>query len=489
MKLHDLIAQPEIISVEGDVAAEIRSLAYDSRKVQPGGAFFALRGLAADGLEFAGDAYAKGAVVCIADRPLPRQLPDGRTFVRVADPRASMAVAADLFHGRPSRRLDVVGITGTNGKTTTTFMLDAVFREAGRTSGMFGTIEYRAGDRAFVASRTTPESTDLQAMLADCVAAGCSHAAMEVSSHALEMKRVHAMRFAAAVFTNLTQDHLDFHRDMQQYLRAKLKLFESLESVAAAVINRDVPEHVDVARATQARVVSFGMSAGADVTIDELRLSADGFRGTLKSPWGTAALSSPLAGRFNVSNALGALTAACTIGIPLDAAVRGIAKMAAVPGRVERIDLGAFSAVIDYAHSPDALENLLSSLKPLARGRLIAVFGCGGDRDRGKRPKMAAAVARHADWAVLTSDNPRTEDPVAIMDQAEAGFSGFTSYDTILDRREAIARALDSAAAGDIVVIAGKGHEDYQILGTRVIHFSDREVVEEWKNSVGQGRA
>lgn len=488
MKLCDLLADSLPQVIYGDPEVDIRSLAYDSRRVEGGGrqgeqrtgtAFFALKGLVDDGIRFMPNAVDRGAVACIADRDAVGR-PAGVTVVRVPDARRAMAAAADRFHGSPSRKLSVVGVTGTNGKTTTTFMVESILTASGSKSGLLGTIRYRVGDSTSVASRTTPESIDLQAMLHDCLDAGCTHVAMEVSSHALEMQRVQAVRFAAAVFTNLTQDHLDFHGDMTSYLRAKLKLFESLDSDSVAVINRDSTEFATVAASTRARVLSYGLEPGADVTVERCDFTMRGFRGLVRSPWGSFELSSPMTGRFNVHNALAAVTAACGLGVPPEAAVRGIAALSSVPGRFETIACGNFTTVVDYAHTPDALENILSSVRAVARGRIIAVFGCGGDRDRRKRPLMAAAVARHADRAILTSDNPRSEPPEAIMDEAEQGFGAWRAYRRIVDRKEAILAALADAQEGDVVVIAGKGHEDYQIFKDRTIHFSDREVVEGW---------
>ncbi|MEW6363752.1 MAG: UDP-N-acetylmuramoyl-L-alanyl-D-glutamate--2,6-diaminopimelate ligase [Acidobacteriota bacterium] len=492
MRLGDLLHNSLPVVIYGTPDVDIASLAYDSRRVagrtdSGGTLFFALKGIVDDGLRYVRDAVEKGAVAVTTDRDADDR-PPGTTFVKVADARRAMAEVADIFHRSPSRELSIAAVTGTNGKTTTTYMLDSIFTAAGLRSGVVGTIQYRLGNMQRPAARTTPESVDLQAMLRESLDAGITHIAMEVSSHSLEMKRVHSVRFSTAVFTNLTQDHLDFHQDMDAYLRAKLKLFETLDAGAHAVVNRDSPQYSAVAASTRSNVISYGMEHGADVTIEYTRLNMDGFKGKARTPWGKIELASPMVGRFNVYNALAALTAACSAGVPLDAAAEGIRRMSHVPGRVERIELGAFSAVIDYAHSPDALENLLSSLRPLTPGRLIAIFGCGGDRDRRKRPLMAAAVARHADLAVLTSDNPRSEPPEAIMDEAERGFGSFDAYRRVTDRRSAIHSALDEARAGDIVVIAGKGHEDYQILNDRTIHFSDREVVLEWRAARGGGQ-
>lgn len=482
MKLREILADTRSVRVEGDDGLEIASLAYDSRRVAAGSLFFALKGLKEDGARFIPDAIARGAVACVAETR-PDTLPAGATFVIVDDARRAMGEIANRFYGAPSTALSVIGVTGTNGKTTTCFMLESIFASAGRRCGLFGTVLNRIAGSVRAAVRTTPESIDLHEMLRECTEAGCTHVAMEVSSHALDLHRVRGVSFATAVFTNLTQDHLDFHRDMSSYRSAKLRLFEELAAGAPAVINRDSPDYDAFAGATRGRVLSYGLRAGADVTIEDCRFTIRGFSGTLRSPWGSHPISSPMAGHFNAYNALAALAAACAVGIRVEDALAGISALKAVPGRFETIDLGQFSAIIDYAHTPDALDNILAAVRSVAASRLICVFGCGGDRDRAKRPLMAAAVARHADRAVLTSDNPRSESPEQIIADAEKGFGGFTAYRKVTDRKAAIESALAEAGPGDLVVIAGKGHEDYQIFADRTIHFSDREVVLAWKAS------
>jgi UDP-N-acetylmuramoyl-L-alanyl-D-glutamate--2,6-diaminopimelate ligase len=376
-----------------------------------------------------------------------------------------------------------VGITGTNGKTTTAYMIDSAIREAGEAAGLLGTVEYRIGDRVAEAVRTTPEASDLQSLLRDMADGGCKKAVLEVSSHSLALKRVHGLEFAVAVFTNLTRDHLDFHGDMDAYFAAKRVLFDSLlREGGRAVINVDDDRGAELARTLGHDVWTCSLAAGADFTAEDVRLSLEGTRFRARTPSGVFEVQTSLLGRFSVQNALCAFGAAHALGLPPDAVQRGIASLKGVPGRMERVDAGqGFTVLVDYAHTDDALKSLLEAVRELEPRRLITVFGCGGDRDRSKRPLMGAVAARLSDVVILTSDNPRSEPPEAIIEDVRRGIPAARADETqvIVDRREAIARALELGREGVVVVIAGKGHETYQVLRDRKVPFDDRQVVRE----------
>lgn len=457
-----------------DVA--ISGVAYRSDKVRAGEAFVCVPGFTVDGHAFAADAVKRGAVALVVERPLGDV--DVPQFL-VGSAREALAIGSARFEDEPSRSLSVVGITGTNGKTTTVYLLDAILRAAGHTTGVIGTVETRVGGERIEASRTTPEPSDLQHLLSRMRDAGVTAAAMEVSSHAIDLHRVDAVHFAAVAFTNLTQDHLDYHHTLEEYASVKRRLFAEFES-CARVINIDDPFGALMASELP-DVLTVGRHSAAMVRAQGEALSAIGASFTLVTPQGSMPVEFPLAGAYNVSNALVAAGCALALGIPLEVVVAGLSAAPQVPGRLERVECGQpFSVIVDYAHTPDSLEKALLALKDVTAGRVIAVFGCGGDRDPDKRPLMGAAVARYADAAVITSDNPRSEDPVGIILQIEDGVRGSgLAYEIEVDRRRAIARALRLAEPGDAVLIAGKGHEDYQIFADRTIHFDDREVARE----------
>jgi UDP-N-acetylmuramoyl-L-alanyl-D-glutamate--2,6-diaminopimelate ligase len=470
----------------------IGGLVYDSRAVAPGDAFFALRGADTDGHAYLAAAIELGAAALIAEE-LPEGLALGAACgVVVPDSRRALAPIADLFFGHPSRELALVGVTGTNGKTSTTYLAESILAAAGRTVGLIGTVEIRYRDVRERTRNTTPESLDLQSTLRSMRTQGVDTAVMEVSSHGLHLGRVECCRFAVAAFTNLTQDHLDYHGDMDAYREAKLLLMKShLAEGGAAVVNVDDPSGPAFAAAAHqrgGRAIRVTRDARGDA---ELRLLAaevgeNGTRARIALPDAEVALDLPLLGDFNLENLLVAVGIGYALGATPAQIAAGVASCRQVPGRIERVGGGdGPSVIVDYAHTPDAVEKLLATLRPLCRGRLIALFGCGGDRDRTKRPRMAAAVARYADRVVLTSDNPRTEDPEKILDDVERGLAGLArvtpetldtdkSYARIADRRAAIAAALAIARSGDTVVLAGKGHEDYQIIGREKLPFSDR---------------
>ena len=463
----------------GDVT--VSSIEYRSDRVIEGSAFFCIAGFAHDGHEFAADAAARGASTLVVERFLDEvSLPQ----FRVADTRVALALASAAFYGFPSRDLDVIGITGTNGKTTTTYLLDAILRAAGRTTGVIGTVETRIAGQRTSASRTTPESSDLQALLADMREARVSALSMEVSSHAIDLHRVDGVQFAVAAFTNLTQDHLDYHHTLEEYFSVKRRLFTDF-AVGARVINIDDPLGADMA-AELPNVIAVGRSPRAALRAVDESMSATGTEFTLLLRGGRAGNTDvrvvlPLAGAYNVSNALIAAGCALALGISLEQIADGLRHAPQVPGRLEQVpNRCGFSVVVDYAHTPDSLEKATRAVRAVTDGRVIVVFGCGGDRDPEKRPLMAAAAAAAADYSIVTSDNPRSEDPVGIILQVEDGLRETgAAYEVEVDRRKAIASAIALAQPGDCVLIAGKGHENYQIFADRTIHFDDREVAHE----------
>lgn len=454
----------------------VTGVAFRSDAVRPGDAFFCIPGHSHDGHEFAADAVARGAGALVVQRRIEGIA--APQFV-VSDTRAALAQASARFFGNPSEHMKVVGITGTNGKTTTTYLLDSIMRRAGIRTGLIGTVETRIAEETLPAARTTPESADLQALLARMLEAGVGAVSMEVSSHAIDLGRVDGVRFAVAAFTNLTQDHLDYHQTIEEYFSVKRRLFTDFD-VAERVVNIDDEMGAGLS-AELDHVLTVGVSDDADVRACGLDLDAESSRFSLVTPWGDAAVVLPLAGEYNVSNALVAAGCALSIGVSLEDVAVGLASAPQVPGRLERIERGQpFAVYVDYAHTPDSLEKAMQAVRAVTPGRLIVVFGCGGDRDPAKRPLMGEAAAVFADHAVITSDNPRSEDPVGIILQIEDGARDRGgSYEVEVDRRAAIARALCQAAEGDAVLIAGKGHEDYQIFADRTVHFDDREVAAE----------
>jgi UDP-N-acetylmuramoyl-L-alanyl-D-glutamate--2,6-diaminopimelate ligase len=497
MRLAELLSAVPGALVVGPAEAEIAGVEHDSRKVTPGSLFVCIRGFRQDGHAFIADAAGRGAAaVVVQEDPRDLRIPRGVTVVRVEDSRAALAHLAARLFDHPSRRLRLVGITGTNGKTTTAYLVEAILRAAGHRVGLLGTIEYRCGAVVFPGERTTPESSDLQRLLGRMRDLGAWGAAMEVSSHSLMLDRVAGCEFDVAVFTNLTQDHLDFHGTMERYAEAKARLFQMLgqarvkPGIPAAVLNMDDPWAPFMGRATTARLLSFGLRPGADLFPRTAAFDLAGIRASLASPWGPLEIASPLVGRHNLSNILGATGACLQLGLPCKVVEAGVANLAAVPGRFEKVEAGQpFGVVVDYAHTPDALERVLAVAREFARGRVLVVFGCGGDRDRGKRPRMGEAAARLADRVVATSDNPRSEEPIEILKEIEIGIkkvsTGGVTHVTIPDRREAIGAALAEARGGDVVVIAGKGHEAYQVLRDRTIPFDDRVVARETLAALG----
>ncbi|MDQ3983423.1 MAG: UDP-N-acetylmuramoyl-L-alanyl-D-glutamate--2,6-diaminopimelate ligase [Actinomycetota bacterium] len=474
-----------LVRVDGD--ADVSGLAYDSSKVAPGDLFFCIPGRRADGHAFARAAASAGAIALCAERPVDAALP----VVEVRDARRAMGRIAAEFYDRPAEKLLLLGVTGTNGKTTTAFLIDAILGADGRTTGLVGTIETRIAGTTRPGVRTTPESLDLQALLAEMVDAGVDSVAMEVTSHALALHRVESLRFAAAAFTNLTQDHLDFHESMEDYFEAKRKLFVA-DRLERGAVNADEVYGRKLLDATDVPCVSFGIAPEADVRAVDVELGVTGNTFVVSTPKGDVRVESSLVGSFNVSNCLAAAATCLQAGIGLDAIERGLSSGVTVPGRFESIDAGqGFSVVVDYAHTPDSLDNVMRAARGLAErsgGRVIAAFGCGGDRDSGKRPLMGAVAARLADTVVVTSDNPRSEDPAAIIDEILEGVTAERAEGpegVFVDRREAIEFAVRAARPGDVVVIAGKGHETGQEFGDRTIPFDDRIVARQMLRETG----
>ena len=495
MKLAQLLSCLSGARVTGDSDLEIAGLHYDSRQVSPGGVFFALRGVKSDGCAFVEAAVQGGAVAIVTELPCAV---GGATLVQVPNARLAMSLMAASFYGQPTAGLPVVGITGTNGKTTTSYLIEGILECAGIPSAVLGTINYRFGETALPAPNTTPESVDLQRTLRELVDLGARGVVMEVSSHSLEQRRVDGCLFDVAVFSNLTRDHLDYHLDMESYFGSKLRLFTELLAPSAdkplrrAVVNLDDPYGARIAQAACAPVLSYALQGEADLTVAQVDFSVHGIRCRLNTPRGELELASELLGRFNRYNILSAVGAGLALGLSAQAIKRGIEGHKKVPGRLERVENEqGITVLVDYAHTGDALENVLSTVSELKTGRIITLFGCGGDRDRGKRPVMGEIAARYSDLAIITSDNPRTENPQAILDEVRSGVlplnlreyrpeelaQGFEAkgFVSIESRRQAILTAMLVARPGDIVLLAGKGHEDYQILGTEKFHFDDRE--------------
>ena len=504
MRIREFVLLDQVARSEGDLEQEVSGLAYDSKKVRPGEVFFAVPGEKADGHDFIAEALRRGAAAIVCSRR--GDWPRGAASVQVKDVRRALGLWAAHFYRRPSESLKLVGVTGTNGKTTLTYLVESILQAAALTPGVIGTISYRYPGHETPSHHTTPESLDLQEMLARMSRAGVKAVAMEVSSHALAQGRVRGLAFDVGVFTNLSRDHLDYHRDMEEYFLAKSRLFtdylkDSPKRRKAAVIYGPDPcgrRLIEMARAAGVDVWSYGEGSQWDVRPDQVDNDVSGLRGTIAAKDQMIRFESSLIGGANLQNILGAVGVARALGIDADAIAQGIGGLKSVPGRLEKVanDRGV-TVLVDYAHSPDALEKMLGAVRPLTGRKLVTVFGCGGDRDRGKRPLMGEIAARLSDLVVLTSDNPRTEEPADIINDVEAGVrkTGLKSivftaacmhtdapergYLVEADRRRAIDAAIGMAAAGDLILIAGKGHEDYQILGVEKIHFDDREVARE----------
>ena len=471
----------------------IHAVQYDSRKVERGDVFVAIRGTAVDGHRFIESAVRNGATVVVVedDTAMPDAffMHSGVIKVVVPDARLSLAAMAANFYGHPARQLTLVGVTGTNGKTTTTHLIKSVLERQGATVGLIGTIEYSIGNKVIPATHTTPESLELNGLLSSMHEEGCTAAVMEVSSHSLALHRVHGLEFKAGVFTNLTQDHLDFHRTMADYAKAKRILFDSLSPEATAVTNADDPYGRSMIEGIAARTVTYGMKPGALVSASGVSMTMSGMTLSVLHDGKATSVASSLTGRFNVANVLASFAAGVALGVPDSAIAEGIAQVKAVRGRFEQIRSPAgWTAIVDYAHTPDALQNCLQTIREIVStggsSRVITVFGCGGNRDRGKRPIMGRIASEMSDITVVTSDNPRHEDPEAILREVLAGVPAGKRVLSVADRHEAIREALGMARPGDVVLLAGKGHENYQVVGDSRVHFDDREEVEEFIGKV-----
>jgi UDP-N-acetylmuramoyl-L-alanyl-D-glutamate--2,6-diaminopimelate ligase len=483
MQLKTLLSAISVRQIIGPPDRPVESIAYDSRRVQRNGLFVALRGEKFDGHNFIGQAIEKGASVIVAEREEFPAAAERVTSVVVENTRLTLADLSATFYGFPVRKLKMAAVTGTNGKTTTTFLIQHICEKAGLRCGLIGTVRYQIGERVLPATRTTPESLDVQELLAQMRDSGCRAAAMEVSSHAIAQDRTRGLEWDVAVFTNLTQDHLDFHGTMENYFEAKAKLFTDLthqekKRKPVAIVNSDDRYGEQILSKIDKRisVVTYGMGARADFRASNYRMEFGGTSYQLDARGKSYLVRVPLIGRFNVANSMAALAAANSLGIGLREAVLSLSKSPQVPGRLEMVPAKRqFQVFVDYAHSPDALLNVIKTLRELEPRRLIVVFGCGGDRDREKRPLMGQVVDQNADHAIITSDNPRKEDPEAIISQVEKGFRS-NRYEKIVDRAEAIDHAIGLAQPRDIVLIAGKGHEAYQEFADHTIPFDDIQV-------------
>jgi UDP-N-acetylmuramoyl-L-alanyl-D-glutamate--2,6-diaminopimelate ligase len=482
VKLRDLLPGTEASVPESTQELEIRQVACDSRKVQPRALFFALHGAKADGNEFIRDAVSRGAAAIASEDPAPAAIPSSVAWIQVREARKALAIVAANFFGHPAEALQLVAVTGTNGKTTTTSLIDAVVKASGAKTGLFGTIAYRTPLGEYPAPNTTPESVDLQGFLAEIRDAGGKFGVLEASSHSLAMDRLWGCHFAAAVFTNLTREHMDYHKTFDDYFAAKKKLFESTGAGApeVAVINTD-DEYGKRLIGLAKKTLTYGLENGADITTKKFQLTFNGLAFAVQTPNGKVHVASPLVGRINVYNILAAIGAAQALGLSNEVIEAGIRSLESVSGRFQRIDLGQpYFVVVDYAHTDDALENLIRTARELnPKGRIITLFGCGGGKDRTKRPVMGEVTGRLSDLTILSSDNPRTEDPLKIISDIIVGLQKTSGrYLIEPDREKAIGVAMDEARAGDIVLLAGKGHENYQILADRTLEFDDREVAQ-----------
>ena len=495
MDLKELFSGAEIHAVGGPADADIRAVAYDSRKVTPGTLFFALRGEKEDGNRYVSDALKCGAIAIASEQPRPVGFAENVAWVEILPgaQRRVLATVSARFYGQPANALQLVGVTGTNGKTTTTYLIDSILRAAGRKTGLIGTIGYRTPRVSRDALNTTPESLDLQQMFTEIRDEGGSAVVMETSSHALAMDRLWGCHFAVAVFTNLTRDHLDYHKTFEEYFAAKRRLFEGTGAgpADAAVVNTDDPYGHQL-EGLAARTLTYGLKNGAQITTKKYPLAFSGLEFTAQTPAGKIEVQSKLVGKINVYNILAAIGASIALEIPNAAIERGIHELESVPGRFERIAEGQpFLVIVDYAHTDDALRNLISTARELCpENRIITLFGAGGDRDRLKRPLMGEAAGNLSDMVVLTSDNPRSEDPLRIINDVLVGLQKTgKKYRVEAERGKAIEIALDEAQPGDIVLLAGKGHETYQVLKEGAVDFDDREIARRKLRERGYGSA
>ncbi|MDX9871660.1 MAG: UDP-N-acetylmuramoyl-L-alanyl-D-glutamate--2,6-diaminopimelate ligase [Clostridia bacterium] len=487
MRLEKLLAYADIVEYGGDMSAEITEVTYDSRKIKPGALFAAIPGFKTDGHLFIEDALKRGASAIVIEDPAYKS--DAYPWLLVTNSRAALGDLAAAVYDFPANKLNIVGVTGTNGKTTTTNLIQLVLDAECHQTGLIGTIHNRIGQEILPVEHTTPEAPDLQKLFLAFLEKGADYAVMEVSSHALDLQRTRGTEYDVAVFTNLTQDHLDFHKDMENYLAAKGKLFASLgvksnkKRRKFAIINIDDPYGERIIEMTSAAVITYGVKKEADVRAEDVVITGGGASFTLKYTDKTLPVRLKMTGIFNVYNALAATAAGLVEGVPVEKIIATLESIPGIPGRFEKVDDNQnFTIIVDYSHTPDSLENCLKTARQFAKARIITVFGCGGDRDRTKRPLMGEVAGRLSDIIVVTSDNPRTEEPLAVIDDIIPGLArtaGSKEYKVIPDRRTAIHTAVKMAQPDDIVIIAGKGHETYQIIGQDVFPFDDRMVAKE----------
>lgn len=479
MKLYNILEESEIVGYKGNLDIEIEGIAYDSRNVRQNYLFVCISGSANDGHNYIDEAISKGAVAIIVEKDVARE---GVTIVRVEQSRKTLPIIASKYYNHPTDSLKLIGITGTNGKTTTTYLVKSILESWNKKVGLIGTISIEIGNREIESTRTTPESLDLQQIFREMLDCGADYGVMEVSSHSLEFGRVDGCKFHTGVFTNLTQDHLDFHKTIENYRKAKEKLFYMTKHVN--IINIDDKEGRTIGdniKSSGIPLLTYGINQKADIMAKDIKISDEGVVFKLITPDFETKIKSSIPGRFSVYNCLAAASIAYAEGIDNVTISKGIEKILYVPGRSEVIDIDKpYKIIIDYAHTPDGLENILNSIKYYVKGRIIAVFGCGGDRDKTKRPKMGEIAGRLSDYCIITSDNPRTEDPYSIIQEIEEGIKDTNcSYICIENRREAIKYAMELAKSGDIILLAGKGHETYQVRKDKTIDFDERVIVKE----------
>ena len=478
MKLNELLTYLHDNLSVSTANPTISSIEMDSREVKPGSLFICINGYTVDGHDYAQKAVENGAVAILAERELDVTVP----VVLVKDTKRAMAVLADIFHGQPTHSMHLIGVTGTNGKTTTTHIIESILNEANKKTGLIGTMYMKIGDLQREVKNTTPESLTLQKTFSDMKDAEVTHAVMEVSSHALHLGRIHGCDFNVAVFTNLTQDHLDYHKTMEAYKYAKGLLFAQLGNrfdhnrIKYAVLNEDEEASEDFKKMTSAKIVTYGIDRNADIMAKDVRMTSKGTTFQLITPVGTRSVTIQMVGKFSVYNVLAAVAATISSSIELDVIVKAIETIEGVRGRFELVDGGQdFTLIVDYAHTPDSLENVLHTIKQFAEGKIYCIIGCGGDRDKTKRPLMAKIAVENSDEPIFTSDNPRSEDPRRILEDMEKGVDG-QYYTSIINREEAISYAIMNAKKGDVILIAGKGHETYQQIGNETFDFDDREI-------------
>lgn len=480
MKLKQALKGLSVLELKGDPETEISSVVTNSQQVRPGALFIALQGSLLDGHMYVSDAVARGATTVVIEKPV--KVEEGINTILVENTNKAQAIIGRNFYDNPASKLKIIGITGTKGKTTTTFLIRSILEQAGYKTGLIGTIYNIIDDKRLPTRNTTPASLELQSLLSKMVEVGTDYVVMEVSSHAIALERIEGLSFFRGIFTNITRDHLDFHQTFEEYFKVKSQFFTALPKEAKAIINIDDPRAKEIIKLTDAKVLSYGLVPEAEIRAEQVKSTMKNTEFDLITPWGNTHLRLNLIGKFNVYNALAAIGTGFSLGIDPKKIYEGLEKLQGVPGRFELVPGSKeYTVVVDYAHTPDSLKNILYTARALVKNRVITVFGCGGNRDRGKRPIMGKIVADLSDYAIITNDNPRREDPKIIAEQIKAGFTqqdNPKNYEIILDREAAIRKAISIAKKGDMVIIAGKGHEAYQDFGDYVIHFDDKQIAE-----------